>query len=94
MRGSAQKDKKLEVRVTKEQRDLLSRAAEVRHATLSEFVRGIALEAAGRIVNGQLRFAMSQEHWKAFCRALDAPPQDLPRLKAFLSRKGAFDDDA
>jgi len=94
MRGTMHKDRKLEVRITQEQRELLARAAELRHATLSDFVRGIALEGAERIVNGQLRFSMSQEHWKAFCEALDAPPRELPRLKAFLSRKSVFDENA
>jgi len=61
-------------------------------ASLCDFVRTTALEAAQAIVDGHSRFTMSQERWKAFCEALEAPPRDLPGLSAFLRRPSVFDE--
>ena len=92
MKASVQKDKKVELRVTESQKELLERAAELRHASVSDFVRALALEGAERIVSDQVRFTMPLEQWKAFCRELDRPAKDLPRLRKFMKKRSAFDD--
>ena len=93
MDTGTQKDKKFEVRVTETQKDLLLRAAELRHSSLSDFVRSIALDAAEMILSDQTHFTMSENQWKAFCRELDRPAKILPRLREFMSKPSVFDDE-
>ena len=43
------------------------------------------------ILGDQARFWLPQRRWKAFCEALDAPPDELSALRKLLKSKGVFD---
>ena len=40
---------------------------------------------------GQVQFVLPPDRWQAFCRALDAPPRDLPALTKLLTEASVFD---
>jgi predicted DNA-binding antitoxin AbrB/MazE fold protein len=36
-------------------------------------------------------FALSPDHWQAFCDALDAPPKEIPALRKLLTEASVLD---
>lgn len=86
------RDTKVQVRMRPLQKDVISRAAQLRQTTLSNFMIEQAFSAAQQILADQAHFYLSPEKWDEFCAALDAPPKDLPKLRELLTKPGVFDD--
>lgn len=86
MREQPQSTSVLSVRVTPSERALLEAAAEQSRATLSEFVRRKAVEAAETEVLARTTVTIPAEHWEAFEAWLARPAQDIPAL-AELARR-------
>ena len=87
-----QKDIRLNLRATPEQRALIERAAAVKRTNLTSFILDVACEAAEDILAQQRHFELSPEQWNEFCAVLDAPPNDNPALKSLFAKKSVFDD--
>jgi uncharacterized protein (DUF1778 family) len=81
----------LNIRVTPQQKQVISQAAQLKQTTVSHFVLQQAFEAAQDIILEQRHFTLSSLEWKAFCKALDAAPRNYPRLKKLLTEPGIFD---
>ena len=86
------KDIKVQLRLRAAQKDVLTRAAHLKHTTLSAFVVEHALGAAQQVLAEQVNFSLSPERWEAFRVALDAPPKDIRALRTFLAEPSIFDD--
>jgi uncharacterized protein (DUF1778 family) len=50
-----------------------------------------ALSRADETLADRRSFTLSPMQWKAFIKALDAPPRPLPRLERLLKEPGFFD---
>lgn len=85
------RDTKVQLRMRPLQKDVISRAANLKQTTLTNFMVEQAFQAAQQILADQVHFYLSDEKWKEFCAALDAPPKDLPRLRKLLTRPSVFD---
>ncbi|HEY9791493.1 MAG TPA: DUF1778 domain-containing protein [Candidatus Obscuribacterales bacterium] len=85
-----QKDLRLNIRTTPEQRALIERAAALRRTTISAFMLDQACEAAERILAEQRHFELSPQQWNAFCSALDAAPKQIPALKRLFAKPSVF----
>lgn len=81
---------KLDLRLTAEDKRLLTAAAQAQRRSLSEFVLDSALCRAEEALADRRVFQLPPEKWDAFLAALDAPPQDLPRLRRLLSEPSVF----
>jgi uncharacterized protein (DUF1778 family) len=90
-RPSARKETQLQLRLRPAQKALISRAAQLRHTSLSAFVLDHAYEAAQHVVAEELDIVMPHDQWVAFCKALDRPAKEIPRLKRLMSRSTVFD---
>jgi uncharacterized protein (DUF1778 family) len=88
---SSVKAMKVQLRLRPAQKALLVRAAELRQTSLSNFMLEHACQAAQQVIADQVHFILPLERWKAFCKALDAPPRVIPALKKLLTEKGVFD---
>jgi uncharacterized protein (DUF1778 family) len=88
---AALKATKVQLRLRPTEKAIIARAAELRQTTLSKFVLEHAYEAAQQVLADQVQFTLPAERWKAFCRALDAPPREVPALKQLLAEKSVFD---
>jgi uncharacterized protein (DUF1778 family) len=87
------KETRISVRIKPDQKALIARAARLRRETLTEFVLGKALEAAGRLVAEQKHFEMTPEQFRRFCRALDAPPaRNLKAMRRLLNEPSVLDE--
>jgi uncharacterized protein (DUF1778 family) len=85
------KEERLAIRIAPETKDLLRRAAERQHASLSNFIVRAALDRAETLLADETRFVVSQESADAFCAALDAPARDIPTLTQLFAEKSLLE---
>ncbi len=86
------RDTKVQLRMRPLQKQIISRAAELKQTTLTNFMLQHAFEAAQNILADQAHFYLSPKKWNEFVAALDAPPKNLPRLRKLLTEPSVFDD--
>ncbi len=87
---SRRRSRRLELRTTADERDLIDRAAAVAGSDLTEFVVTNAVDAARRLLAARERFELDEgaiEQWEA----LNArPARDLPGLRRLMDRPSPF----
>lgn len=86
------KDLRINIRLTRRQKDVLTRAAQEMDVSLSQFVLARACAEAEAMLQDQARFDLPRRKWQEFVKALDAPVRKNSRLRALLNRPGVFDD--
>jgi uncharacterized protein (DUF1778 family) len=84
-RKARRKEDRLELRLERERRQLLDRAAKAAGLSTSAFVLEHATVAAQEFLANRTNFVLPEEHWDAFVRLLDRPVQPVEGLAAFLA---------
>lgn len=84
------RSKRLELRTTPEERELIERAAEVSGSDLTEFVLTHASDAARRILADRDRFHLSGDSLAAWEVVNARRARDLPGLRDLMSRPSPF----
>jgi uncharacterized protein (DUF1778 family) len=79
------RSEKLDLRLTPENKQKISRAAEAMQRSVSDFVLESAMVRAHEVLIDRRHFGLSAEKWEAFMTALDAPPRRHPRLERLLN---------
>ena len=82
----------LSVRVSAEERDLLALAAEQNRTTLSDFVRRKAIEGAEMDLLDHRLVTVPAADWEQFEAWANAPPRDVPALRALAETRPAWKD--
>jgi len=77
--SSLTKTRRIEIRITEEERALEQAAATVNGETLSEFVRRAARREAERTLAERTRYAVDDEAAQRFLAALEVPTADAER---------------
>jgi uncharacterized protein (DUF1778 family) len=90
MTTRSNRTEKLDLRLTPEAKRTLAAAAQAERRSLSDFVLASALGRAEEALADRRVFHLSPEKWNAFVAALDAPPRDMPRLRALLNQPDIF----
>ncbi len=80
------KTRRIEIRVTDEERGLEQAAAATRGQTLSEFVRQAARREAEQVMAESTTISLDEEEAKRFLAALDNPASFEPGLRSLLER--------
>jgi len=81
------KTRRIEIRITEEERDLEQAAATVNGETLSEFVRRAARREAERTLTERTRYAVDDQAAQRFLAALERPSPDGERgLRRLVER--------
>jgi uncharacterized protein (DUF1778 family) len=80
------KTRRIEIRMTEEERDLEQAAAAARGQTLSEFVRQAARREAEEVLAEQTSIALNPEEATRFLAALDDPSSFEAGLRALTER--------
>jgi uncharacterized protein (DUF1778 family) len=93
MTARSTRTEKLDLRLTPEAKRTLTAAAHAERRSLSDFVLASALGRAEEALSDRRVFNLSPEDWNAFVTALDAPPRDMPRLRALLNKPSVFSSD-
>jgi uncharacterized protein (DUF1778 family) len=86
------KSERLAVRVSPEQRSLLSEASRAQATTVTAFVLTAATRAAENVLADRRRFTLDAPEWAAFVTALDHPARELPRLRTLLTTPSVLDE--
>jgi uncharacterized protein (DUF1778 family) len=91
-RTSASKPNRLNIRVSRQEKEVLTRAASVLNTSVSNFVLQRAYAEAQLVLAEQSQFRLPDKKWREFCKALDSPPKDVPALRKLLTERGVFDE--
>ena len=89
---SPKKPARINIRVSEQEKDVISRAAEKMNTTVSDFVLTKAYAEAQAVLSVQSQFRLNNNKWHEFCKSLDSPPKDIPALRRLLSKRGVFDE--
>jgi uncharacterized protein (DUF1778 family) len=76
----ARKDNRLNLRVTKQQRALIRRAAAQAGVSDTDFILESATERAAEVLTDQRLFVVNDAQWRRFVAALEAPAKPVPAL--------------
>ena len=87
---AALKEKRLTIRATEPEKELLAQAAKARHTNVSRFILEASLDAANAVLVDQSEYRLSPEQWDAFCRRLDDLPKTIPSLQQLFREDGPF----
>ena len=82
---------KLDLRLSRDDKQRIIRAAQAMDRTVSEFVLESALDRADEAKPDKSFLALDTKQWQAFMTALDAPPPSTPRLKKLLRTPSVFE---
>lgn len=85
------KTERLDLRVSREQKQLLEEAATYLERSVTEFVVQAASVAARDVMADRTQFVLSPDQWAAFSEAIDREPRYLPRLAALLAEPSVHD---
>jgi len=86
----AQKDERIDIRVKKSQKKLLSYVASLRNENLSNFIIHCALVEAENTLAEKVHFQLPEAKWKEFCAALESPAKEIPQLKKLFEGPNIF----
>lgn len=84
------KDKRLEQRLTEAQRDLISRGADAKGKSVSDFVIESACLAAELAILDKRVTYMTESDFDKFLAMLDEPPRQVPGLDELFSKKAPW----
>jgi uncharacterized protein (DUF1778 family) len=84
--ASKAKDERLEARISREQKTLFQRAAELQGRTLTDFVVASVHEAAVRTIEDMQTIRLTAEESRAFADAMLNPREPTDRLKSAARR--------
>src|SRR5437899_7604777 len=84
------RSRRLELRTTASERDLIERAAAACDANVTEFVVDNAVNAARRVLANRDRFEMSAEALAEWETINARRPRDLPGLRRLMQRPSPF----
>ena len=85
------RNEKLDLRLTPSAKRTLQTAALAAKRSVSEFVLESALARAEETLPDRRHFRLNAEQWRAFQKALDAPPRRAPRLAKLLRTPSVFE---
>jgi uncharacterized protein (DUF1778 family) len=85
------RDVTINIRVKKDQRDLIDQAAEVQGKSRSEFMLESAYQKAQDVLLDQCFFLLDQAKFEEFSALLDAPPTSHDELRKLLASKSPWE---
>lgn len=85
------RSEKLDLRLTREAKEILGAAARATRRSVSEFVLDSALARAQETLPDRQRFGLDAAAWETFLTALEAAPRPLPRLQRLFDEPSPFE---
>lgn len=84
--STSSKVERLEARISKEQKELFQRAADIQGRTLTDFVISSVLKAATEVIQENEMMILSRQDQEVFVAALLNPPAPSTKLKTAAQR--------
>ena len=76
------RDSRLELRVAREEKEAIERAAALSGSSTTDFVRSTMLAASGQAIRAHRSLALTSEGAAAFVEAITNPPEPNENLRA------------
>ena len=89
--SSRMRTENINLRVTRNQKALIDRAAEAQGRSRSDFMLDAACREAESVLLDQCYFQLDDEAFQRFTAMLDAPPKDNPGLTRLLTTKAPWE---
>jgi uncharacterized protein (DUF1778 family) len=86
------RSRRLELRTTPEEREIINRAAAASDTGLTDFVVGSAVEAAQRVLADRARFELDAAEVEAWEAMNSRPARNLPGLRRLMERPSPFEE--
>lgn len=86
MLASPQAHERIDLRTSRDVKELIVRAATAAGMSVSAFLLGTAQERARQILAETEMMALTSRDWNAFARALDNSDKPRPKLSAAMKR--------
>ncbi|WP_231919184.1 type II toxin-antitoxin system TacA family antitoxin [Microterricola viridarii] len=86
------KSERLELRLTREQKTDIERAAAISGRSVTDFSIPLLVDEATEVIRQERELKMSKSAWDAFNRILDEPAKPLSGLADLLRRPSVFND--
>ena len=86
------KDDRLDLRIESSQKEFLRYAAHLYKMELTAFVLSSALKAAEEVIEEKVHFLLSEKQWNSFCKILDRPTREIPKLRKLFSEPNVFEE--
>ena len=87
----APRSRRLNLRTSVQQEELMRRGAQERGESLTDFILRSACAEAEQTIADQRRFSLDADQWNAFVAALDRPAQAKPRLRQLFSEPSVLE---
>lgn len=87
---SRRRSRRMELRTTPDERDLIDRAVAASDTDVTEFVVGSAVEAARRVLADRDRFELDAKAVEAWDALNARPARELPGLRRLMARPSPF----
>ena len=87
------RNERIELRATREQKELFERAAAQSDTTITAFMLDSGTEVAHRVLADRSRFVLDDEQLAAWEALNDRPAVDLPGLRRLMQRPSPFVDE-
>jgi len=86
------RETRISMRIDPQRKEVISRAARLRHTSLSTFMIENAYNAASELLADQTQLVMSKKEIDHFFKALDnPPPKSLKAIRKLLTEPGILD---
>jgi uncharacterized protein (DUF1778 family) len=85
------RNKIINLRASRRQKELIDQAAELLDRTRSDFMLEAACREAQALLVDQTHFSLPGDKFKRFMAALDRSPKDNPKLRRLLQSKAPWD---
>jgi uncharacterized protein (DUF1778 family) len=90
--ATRRRDKRIEVRATQSERDLILRAVEETGGDLTSFALASLITTSQKVLADRTEFSLDSEAVKSWERINTSPARRLPGLMAFLERESPFSE--
>lgn len=91
MKHMKTREASINIRALRAQRDLIDKAAEMRHKTRSDFMLEAACQEAENVLLDRRLFHLEDEDYDAFESTLKAPVSDNPALRKLLAKRAPWE---
>ena len=86
------RESRLNIRASYYQKEIITKAARIKHTTISNFVLERAYQEAQEILANETNFKLDNIRWEKFCNALDSNPRTIKPLQKLLTETGVFNN--
>jgi len=85
-RTNSRKDERIDVRLDREAKAMIARAASLRQQSISEFILAVALERSHDVIERSKVLRLSEQEAERFLAALANPPEPSTELRKAVKR--------